>query len=183
LPHAPQFVVDVANVTSQPSLSVPLQFAKPAEQVPPHAPPSHSLAPFATAEHAVEHVPQCAALTAPFTSQPSDARPLQSANVELHAYPHAPPEHVPVAFAGLAHTVPQAPQFDGDVAVETSQPFDATWSQSANPALHDATVHEAPLHAAVAFGRLHALWHAPQFAGSIATFVSQPFEGLPSQFM
>jgi hypothetical protein len=55
----------------------------------------------------------------------------QSANPALHiAIAQADPEQAAVAFARV-HTVPQVLQFLASLVVLTSQPFDATLSQSA----------------------------------------------------
>jgi hypothetical protein len=51
-----------------------------------------------------------------------------------------------------------------------SQPLLATPSQSPKFAAHAATVHVPPVHAGIAFGRLQACPHMPQFARSVLVF-------------
>jgi hypothetical protein len=96
---------------------------------------------------------------------------------------HAPSVHVPLgqlsaAFA-RSQVAPHEPQF-ASVASEASQPFVSLPSQLPKPPLHDATAQVPVVHVAVAFGRLHAAPHAPQFA-SVRSDVSQPFASFESQ--
>jgi hypothetical protein len=49
----------------------------------------------------------------------------------LHAKPHVPDEHVDVAFVTVGQTFAHIPQLDVLVLMFTSQPFDASPSQSA----------------------------------------------------
>ena len=74
--------------------------------------------------------------------------------------------------------MPQLPQLDGSPAVLTSQPFDASVSQSAWPGLHDTMVQLDALHDGLAFGRLHALLQPPQLFGSLVVLTSQPSESI-----
>src|SRR5262245_25592917 len=64
----------------------------------------------------------------PFAGLPSQLRKpmLQAARA------HMPPTHVADAL-GIAHTLPQAPQFCVSLPSIASQPFIASLSQSANP--------------------------------------------------
>ncbi len=63
----------------------------------------------------------------------------------------------------------------------TSQPFEATPSQSPWPAVHDATAQEPIAHVALALGSAHSTPHAPQLPVSVAMLVSQPLAGSRSQ--
>jgi hypothetical protein len=96
-------------------------------------PAKHRRAP-PTSGHAVPQAPQFAASVAVVTSHPSAARALQSARplVQL-ATVHAPATQAPVALAG-AQRLPHAPQCSALARVSTSQPLEASPSQSAKPA-------------------------------------------------
>jgi hypothetical protein len=63
----------------------------------------------------------------------------------------------------------------------TSQPLDATPSQSANPALHAAMAHPEFVQLAVAWASEHTCPQVPQFAVSVVVLTSQPVEAIPSQ--
>jgi hypothetical protein len=62
-----------------------------------------------------------------------------------------------------------------------SQPLAAIPSQLPKPALHAMTAHAPALQVSVAFGRLHARPHAPQWARAVLVLVSQPLAAIPSQ--
>ena len=62
-----------------------------------------------------------------------------------------------------------------------SQPSAAPFLQSAQPALHAATLHVPFTQLPAAFGVPHALPQLPQLLGSPSVFVSQPLAALPSQ--
>lgn len=63
----------------------------------------------------------------------------------------------------------------------TSQPSDGSPLQSAKPALHCPTPHAPFMHTAEALGTTQRRPHAPQFAESLPSGVSQPFAAIPSQ--
>jgi hypothetical protein len=89
-------------------------------------PPEHSM----PVAQALPQVPQWAGCDRS-VSQPFAGLPSQSAQPVLHdATVQLPPLQPAVAW-GRLHVVPQVPQLVGSVAVLTSQPFDARWSQSA----------------------------------------------------
>ena len=82
---------------------------------------------------------------------------VRSALTRLYDW-HTPPAQL----CPDAHAFPHPPQLAGSVVVSTSQPFDATKSQSANPALHETSAHMnsgagggcvSGVHWDVAFGR------------------------------
>jgi hypothetical protein len=88
--------------------------------------------------------------------------------------------HAAVAFVG-AQTPPHPPQRMGSLRVSASQPFSATPSQSAKPALQ-----VNPQRPAVQVGEALALAaqavpHPPQCAGSVKVLASQPLRAMPSQ--
>jgi hypothetical protein len=92
-----------------------------------------------------------------------------------------PFEQVGVACARL-HAALHAPQFALEVFVFTSQPSLESMLQSSNGAVHVPTRHVLATQSAVeTCGRLHGELQPPQFAGSVAVFVSQPFVPRPSQ--
>ena len=59
----------------------------------------------------------------------------------------------------------------GSVVVSISQPFAAILSQSAKPVLHDVIEQVDAEHPSTALFVLHGVAHAPQWAGSVVTFV------------
>jgi hypothetical protein len=65
--------------------------------------------------------------------------------------------------------------------VDASHPFAASPSQSAHPASHAPASQTPDTHDDDAFGTLHALPHAPQFAASDPNRASQPSSALPLQ--
>jgi hypothetical protein len=77
------------------------------------------------------HAPQFCGSSPSGVSQPSAAFPLQSPKPASHVKPQALPAQAGCAWAGAVQTDPHAPQFCGADAIWTSQPFDATPSQSA----------------------------------------------------
>ena len=78
----------------------------------------------------------------------------------------------------LLQTLPHEPQFLGSFDTLTSQPFEATRSQSANPGAQ-MRAQLPDVHTAVAFGpAAQALPQLPQFCGSF--FVSAQYGAPPS---
>jgi hypothetical protein len=102
-------------------------------------------------------VPQLLLSALRLVSQPSTARPLQSANPVAQA-PTAqePLRQAEVAFGTAGQTWPQAPQFLGSVCVLTQLPLHRVW-----PPLQLQT----PLTHAAPFG--HTLPHFPQLAALV----------------
>jgi len=80
------------------------------------------------------------------------------------------------------HARLHAPQLKTSVAVLDSQPSVAMRLQSPNPAVHEATAQEPPLHAARALGSEQVVLHAPQLATSVSVFTSQPSATTVLQF-
>jgi hypothetical protein len=124
------------------------------------------------AAQTVPHFPQLLGSLETVVSQPFDATLSQSAKPALHVNPHVPPVHVAAAaFAGVGHALPHEPQLLGVEPSVTSQPFEATWSQSPNPPRHVHAQFDDAQNGVAFGGVVHALLHAPQFAGSNARFV------------
>src|SRR6185369_10938595 len=80
---------------------------------------------------------------------------------------------------GFVQVAPQAPQFDV-VASDVSQPFLVLPSQLAKPELQ-AGVHVPATQVFVPFAGVQVMPHPPQLPALVCVFVSQPFEGSPSQ--
>ena len=180
-PHEPQLLLSPPVATSQPSVRIPLQFAKPvAHDARVQCDATHPETAFA-AVHATPQPPQFATLLRVSISQPLDATPSQSRNPVAQVKPQTPAVHAAVAPAGVGHTPPQLPQCSGSVAKIASQPVAATPSQLPWPAVH-VMPHAPEAHTAVAKGPVgHDEKHAPQFAGSLVSGVSQPSVAVPLQ--
>ena len=122
-----------------------------------------------TATHARAQPPQLLMSRVVSTSQPSAVFWLQSEKPGAQMAEHMPLAHVGSPFANDLHTVPHLPQLFESLAVATSQPLIGDWSQSAKPALHDATTQLPATHPAVPlFTGGHAVPHAPQLVTSTA---------------
>jgi hypothetical protein len=123
----------------------------------------------------VLHPPQFAGSLVVFTSQPVVSFTSQSAYPAVHVpMSHAPDAHSPAAFAyRVVQSFPQLPQFVA-VVMLVSQPFTAV--QSAQPLVHDPSVHTPTLQYAVAFAKspVQSFPQLPQFTVSVFVFVSQP---------
>ncbi len=155
-PQPPQFEASAARtLTSQPSLAVPLQSAKPALQ-PPMAqrPLAHALTLALARAHTVPQPPQFRGSVAVFTQSPEHAvAPAPHVVAQVPLAQTCPAEHAP----------PQRPQLALSVPVFTSQPLAALLSQSAKPALQ-APIAQAPVaHVAAALGKRHTTPQPPQF--------------------
>jgi hypothetical protein len=137
----PQFEVSLSTFTSQPSATVPLQFAKFA----PHdaivqAPPVHAGVALGVL-HARPQAPQFA--TALLVSTQAVPHIIRGAG-----------EHVAVQSPAMQalpalQRLPQAPQFAASVDVVTSQPLEMLPSQSAKPALQVPRAHMPMVQAGV----------------------------------
>jgi hypothetical protein len=124
------------TLTSQPSLAIPLQFAKPAAQEPAamvHAPAVQvCITTFGSAQ-ARPQPPQCEALVSVFTSQPLLATPSQLPAPELQVTTvHAPAAQPVVLVPASAHTTPHPPQWAGSMVV-FAQNVDGAVPQVARP--------------------------------------------------
>jgi hypothetical protein len=89
------------------------------------------------------------------------------------------PVHAAVPFC-TEHAVPHAPQFCTLFVVAVSQPLATLASQFPYPAAH-RMLHTPELQDATPFVVLHASPHPPQFLALASTFVSHPFDAIPSQ--
>ena len=187
-PHCEQLFMSLVVLTSQPLEASLSQSAKPAL----HAVMVHVRTPPALVQASVAWLVLHEVLQSPqwlvvviVVSQPflgllsQSAKPaLQFKSVQL------PPTQDSVAPPAMLHGFAQPPQLLASVFRLISHPFDALWSQSSKPVLHDVTEQTKPvevlLHASVAWLVLHVLPHAPQLL-VVVIAVSQPFAGLLSQ--
>ena len=161
-PHAPQWDVLVASVTSQPSAGFMLQSAKPVLHAPTaQRPIAQAPVPLGGA-HADEHDPQWEAVVLRSTSHPLVASPSQLAKPMLHTRSQRPAVQSLRALGRAGHAVPHAPQWLASDWVLTPQPLEAVRSQSAKVPVQLATAHMPFMHADMAFGALQRLSHAPQ---------------------
>lgn len=176
-PQAPQWLVLVLMLTSQPLAALASQLPNPELQAMPQTPAVHDATPFVELQ-AFPHAPQLATLEFRFTSQPLAALPSQLANPALQVMPQTPAVQNGVPLV-LLHAVPQPPQWLVLFWVFVSQPFETLPSQLPKPALQ-VMPHVPPEQEAVPFVVLHTLPQVPQF-DVVARLVSQPFVTLPSQ--
>src|SRR5690242_18140836 len=98
---------------------------------------------------------------------------------------HSPPMQVG-APCSVEHASLQAPQCASAVFRFTSQPFDASWSQSSNPATQppfSKSIEQVPPEhlAATALSGSQTSPQAPQCATSVFKFTSQPSAAFPLQ--
>src|SRR5262245_48469700 len=132
LPQLPQLTASVIRLRSQPLPGAPSQSPKPRL----HEATTHTRLPHpGTAlggAHTLPQAPQFCTV-ARFTSQPSPAMLLQSANPKLQARAHLPKLHTGLALAPPGHTLPQAPQLNRSLDEATSQPSAGTLLQSRKP--------------------------------------------------
>jgi hypothetical protein len=182
--HAPQLLVSVFVLTSQPLAFVMSQSAKPALQLIEHIEAAHDAVPLAVPQ-ALPQPPQFVALVDVFTSHPSAGFMLQSAFGSMHVIPQTPFVHAAMPPTAV-QACPQAPQLLVSVPVPTSQPFVGLWSQSEKPAaqpfagmLHGDAVPGA-LHTSVTWFVLHEVLQSPQWLGVLIA-VSQPSLAMPLQ--
>ena len=119
-PQRPQFAESVASVTSHPSLSKPLQSAKPATHAErPHIMLRQRREACATARHDTPQPPQ---LFGSKRRSAHEAPPSHVTSGAVHAGPHCPIEHTALEL----HGIPQPPQWRLSVAVETHSPKQKT---------------------------------------------------------
>jgi hypothetical protein len=108
--HAPQCAVLVPRLTSQPSVAVVLQSAKPMLHANAQAPSVQELVALARAGQAEPHAPQCSTLVRVLTSQPLVAFMSQSPKGAMQLpMPQPPRIQAGTAFSPI-HRVPQLPQ-------------------------------------------------------------------------
>jgi hypothetical protein len=180
LPQAPQLVMVVLVLVSQPFVAIASQLPKPALQVPSVQTPDGQVSLALARLHTVLQSAQSVSV-AMLRSQPLLALPSQLLKLAEHVGTHAPPVHVvePLAFV---QAVPQAPQFDVFVERFTSQPSPESRLQFPNPPLQ-VSEHEPRLHVALALAPLHTEPQEPQLPTLTSVFVSQPLFGRPSQLL
>lgn len=89
-------------------------------------------------------------------------------------------EHEAPAFVN-AQTLPHTPQLFGSLDNVASQPFEELPSQLPSPAAHEVMPHTPFVQLAVPPVDGHTLPHALQLFTLVFRFVSQPFDGTPSQ--
>jgi hypothetical protein len=179
VPQPPQLLTSFVVLTSQPSVASPLQSAKPVL----HMATLHiELAHPALALFTTQTLLQALQLLGSFVVL-TQWVPPQSVGA-LAGQPETQPEgeHTGVEAPHAAECVAvlQPPQLAGCV-MSVSQPFAATPSQSAKPALQDAIAQLDPLQVAVACGVLHTFPHAPQLLGSLIVLTSHPVDAFWSQ--
>jgi hypothetical protein len=177
VPHPPQCVVLVCVFVSQPLAVLPSQLPQPELQLMVHAPAVHPGVPLVPLQ-TVPHAPQWVALVCVFVSQPSFLLPLQSPKPVLQFGAHAPAVQGFVPLAAM-HWAPHPPQLLVVVRL-VSQPLVEMPSQFPQPELHALIWHDPVAQVAVAFVRLQAVPHEPQFV-SVVRLASQPLFLLPSQ--
>jgi hypothetical protein len=140
LPQEPQFMGAVMSV-SQPSSGAGAigfeQLALPGAQDEVQTPPLHAT--MSTLPSILQprmQAPQLRGSVSVSDSQPLNPCLSQSAKVPVHIALHFPPEHVADALGGVGQPMPHIPQLFTSVAVSTSQPVLARWSQLAKPLSH-----------------------------------------------
>jgi hypothetical protein len=174
--HPPQSV-NVRMFVSQPFDGFPSQLAYAAAHVGTHAPFMHVCVPFAFV-HPAPHEPQFVVVFSG-ASQPFEGLASQLPQPPLHEISHPPLTHCVVPFDAL-QAARQAPQCDVLFVRFVSHPFCTAPSQLPQPALH-AIAHSPTLHEAVPPALEHSVEHVPQWFGSVARLISQPFTAFPSQ--
>jgi hypothetical protein len=115
-----------------------------------------------------------------FISQPLETRVSQLPKPALQAIEHAPLAQEAVPLLELQILL-QAPQFAASVVSRASQPLEYLASQSANPALHPATVQAEFKQACVPLAATQVVPQVPQLATLLVVVASQPLAALPSQ--
>jgi len=161
--------------------AIPSQLANPGSQALSTQPPIKQAPVEWDNEHALRHAPQFETSLRRSASQPLTGFPSQSWKPIRHEVTQLPSVHPGNAFGRAAHRVPHAPQFETDVLVSVSHPFDGLVSQSAYPSAHRAIEQRPAEHMADALGGMQATRQPPQWATSVAVFTSQPLAASPSQ--
>ncbi|KAG0586078.1 hypothetical protein KC19_2G062200 [Ceratodon purpureus] len=183
VPQAPQLLVSVPVLDSQPLVQSPSQLLNPGLQEYSHFPPLHFVTAFGISLHFVPQAPQLFVSVPVLDSHPLVQSPSQLLNPGLHEYSHLPPLHFVTAFGISLHFVPQAPQLFVSVPVLDSHPLVQSPSQLLNPGLHEYS-HLPPLHFVTAFGiSLHFVPQAPQLFVSVPVLDSHPLVQSPSQLL
>lgn len=171
-PHAPQLLMSLCVLVSQPVAILLSQSEKPAAHVMLHTPPTHVGAPLGPPEQPVPHPPQLRG-----SVLGSMHPPPQLSCVPVQPVTQVEPEHTGV---GFEQPRPHAPQFVEEVVVLVSQPLTDMPSQLAKPGMH-VVPQVPPVHVGVAPGSGgQALPQDAQFA-MVPSATSQPLSGSSSQ--
>jgi hypothetical protein len=85
-------------------------------------------------------------------------------------------QDAPTVFGGEPHDFPQPPQWAELFVVLISHPLPGAPSQLEKPGEQPVTTQEPPLHADVAFGRLHTFPQTPQWLGLEARLTHEPLQ-------
>jgi hypothetical protein len=137
LPHLPQLAALVDVLTSQPSLRLPSQFAKPAAHSIPHAPPVQVGVELGPEAHMLPHDPQFKTVVV-LVPHPFDV-PLVSQLAKpgsQERIPHIPLTQLGTPFATV-HALVQLPHAAGSLDVCVSHPLAGFMSQSLHPCEHE----------------------------------------------
>jgi hypothetical protein len=181
LPHAPQWAASLARLTSQPSVALPLQSAKPERHAATVQRPAKQAPAALPGAHTLPHAPQWLASVRVSTSQPLAGLPSQSAKPSLQrATAQRPPAQALVALA-RAQAEPHAPQWAVLVWVSVSQPLPVLPSQSPRPWAQVPSPHTPSRQAGVPPMVVQAVLQVPQCDTSLRVLTSQPLSALPSQ--
>ena len=176
VPHAPQLLVAVAVLVSQPSVALPLQLPKPAlHAATAQLPAVHVAVAFGSAQMR-EQAPQLAMEVWMFTSHPLAGALSQSRYPFAHDITVQRPALHPGVPLATVHTTPQPPQLATDELRSVSHPFAELPSQSPRPVMQTVVPQTPAVHVPVQFAP-----HAPQFAADVWVFTSHPLATLPSQ--
>ena len=179
VPHAPQLAASVPMAVSQPLLTGPAQWAKPAwHVVTAHVPAAQLVVAWGNAQ-ALPHAPQFV-LVVSGDSQPVATLLSQSPKPGLHVIWQAPAVHCEVAVCAVEHTLRHRPQLPASVVSVISQPLAGLASQSAKPAPHTMP-QTPPEQLALPCVAVHTLPQAPQLATSETMRTSQPLAAALSQ--
>ena len=173
MPQPLQLVALERRSTSQPSVSVPLQFANPALQVMPQAPPVHAGTELARTAHAVPHALQFVTDDCRFVSQPLVLIASQLPKPMSQRMPQAPATQVGCAFVRVGHALLQAPQFAISVCPSMQERIHVS-----SGAIHRARHTPAEQNSVAPQARPHV----PQSLIEVCRFTSQPSVTIPLQF-
>jgi hypothetical protein len=173
--QAPQWLVEVFVLASQPSLYVVLQSANGAvQEATVHALATQPATPLAT-EQEVAQEPQCAVSVAMLTSQPSAYVELQSSWSASHEATVQALEAHPAVPLATVQVVLQPPQCAGSLVVLISQPLVCLLLSQLSKPVSQVPTHTLPAHTGVVMWLLEqTVPQAPQWFASVASVTSQP---------
>lgn len=171
-PHVPQCATVTPRSVSHPFVALPSQLPQPGSHAPSvQTPVVHDSAAWSRA-HGTPQPPQLVRERT-LVSQPSSARPLQSAQPVLHdSIWHVPVGQVATAFASV-HTLPHEPQLLA-VRSDVSHPSPSIMLQFCHSPTQPPVLQTPPTHIAFACARAQVRPQPPQCIRSIAGSVSQP---------